>query len=485
MKPFFILFFLLTIAQAQIKEIDSLIIAADSILLSENTSGLLEKGEFIYNKSKIINYNRGILYGSFFIATSNPYFNDDKNFVYHTFLAENMAREQKNYYILTAMLYVKGNIYKEAGLCNQASKYIKEGLNISNNIKEADRKYILKGSLLILKSNCAYLSGIEKRKFLKLNLQAMRELKKAGKSLKYDYNYTNVALAYIQLGKIDSAEYYLSKSINNHKSTYINGVSYLCLASIENEKKNTSLALTYNINALNKLKQDPEKNYYMISLSYKLFAELYYKLGKVDKAKENDFFYKEAERKYSETKENLKNSLLVQLIDKAEKEQLEKKEAINKRTIIIVSIIFISVLLLTVVFLFYKKEIKKSKLKSKLIENKKGKLSLLENKINDAFTEVLELAKNDDPGFIPRFKEVYPEFYQKLTTKYPDLTIGQLRFCCMLRLNFSTKEIAYYHHLTVKGVQTRKNRLRKQLNIPSDADLNKWMIELDQNIENP
>ncbi|WP_313101109.1 hypothetical protein [Epilithonimonas sp.] len=47
----------------------------------------------------------------------------------------------------------------------------------------------------------------------------------------------------------------------------------------------------------------------------------------------------------------------------------------------------------------------------------------------------------------------------------------------MLKLNFTTKEIANYNNISVRSVETRKNRLRKLMNIPSDLDLNKWMMD--------
>jgi DNA-binding NarL/FixJ family response regulator len=86
-------------------------------------------------------------------------------------------------------------------------------------------------------------------------------------------------------------------------------------------------------------------------------------------------------------------------------------------------------------------------------------------------------AQQVDSSFLTRLKEVYPYFYNQLVSSYPELTTGQLQFCAMLRLNFTTKEIANYTNISVRSVETRKNRLRKLMNIPSDVDLNKWMMD--------
>ncbi|MCY1660193.1 hypothetical protein [Chryseobacterium sp. SL1] len=39
------------------------------------------------------------------------------------------------------------------------------------------------------------------------------------------------------------------------------------------------------------------------------------------------------------------------------------------------------------------------------------KIKELESKVNDAFEEVVILAKNNSPEFLIRFKVVYPEFF--------------------------------------------------------------------------
>ena len=110
-----------------------------------------------------------------------------------------------------------------------------------------------------------------------------------------------------------------------------------------------------------------------------------------------------------------------------------------------------------------------------LLEREKV-VNQLELKVNDSFAELLELAKTNDSSFLSRFKEIYPNFYSKLSTQYPEMTSGQLKFCALLKLNFSTKEIAHCSHISVRSVEMKKSRLRKQMNIPSDVDLNNWMM---------
>lgn len=102
----------------------------------------------------------------------------------------------------------------------------------------------------------------------------------------------------------------------------------------------------------------------------------------------------------------------------------------------------------------------------------------LEHKVNDAFLEVRQLAKQNAPSFLARFKEVYPEFCKKLLSLHPSIINSEFTFCAYLKLNFSTKEIATYTFVTEKAVQARKSRIRKKLNISSEDDLYIWFNKI-------
>jgi DNA-binding CsgD family transcriptional regulator len=84
---------------------------------------------------------------------------------------------------------------------------------------------------------------------------------------------------------------------------------------------------------------------------------------------------------------------------------------------------------------------------------------------------MIELARKNNTVFLPRFKEVYPEFTQNLLTQHPDLTNTELRLSALIFLNFASKEIADCMFITHRSVQTSKSRLRKKLGIPNEADL--------------
>lgn len=78
--------------------------------------------------------------------------------------------------------------------------------------------------------------------------------------------------------------------------------------------------------------------------------------------------------------------------------------------------------------------------------------------------------------FQENFDLIHENFFRKLKHKYPSLTPSDLRLCTLLRLNYSTKEIARMLNLTPRGVEAARYRLRKKLLLDGDISLIEFMI---------
>ena len=81
-------------------------------------------------------------------------------------------------------------------------------------------------------------------------------------------------------------------------------------------------------------------------------------------------------------------------------------------------------------------------------------------------------------SFENHFDLVQGDFYKTVKHRYPALTMVDLELCAYLRLEMSTKEIARQLNLSVRGVETRKYRLKKNLELEKDQDLNKFINTL-------
>lgn len=92
-------------------------------------------------------------------------------------------------------------------------------------------------------------------------------------------------------------------------------------------------------------------------------------------------------------------------------------------------------------------------------QHKKEKLSEAD------ISEMIRLAQANDSIFIERFDLYFPNFFNSIrsASKTP-LSMSDLYLCAMLKLNFSNKQIALYSNSTVKSVESKKYRLRKNRN---------------------
>lgn len=75
------------------------------------------------------------------------------------------------------------------------------------------------------------------------------------------------------------------------------------------------------------------------------------------------------------------------------------------------------------------------------------------------------------------FDLIHKRFFRNLHEQYPELTSNDLKICALLRLNLNTKDIASFTHLSVRGVEGARYRIRKKLGIPSDKSLTDFLLE--------
>lgn len=80
--------------------------------------------------------------------------------------------------------------------------------------------------------------------------------------------------------------------------------------------------------------------------------------------------------------------------------------------------------------------------------------------------------------FETRFIAVNQDFYQGLQYKYPKLTQGDQKLCALIKLNFSSKEMAKLMGISVESVHTTRYRLRKKLQLPRAVNLEEFIAKL-------
>ncbi|MGN0003633.1 MAG: triple tyrosine motif-containing protein [Sphingobacterium composti] len=98
------------------------------------------------------------------------------------------------------------------------------------------------------------------------------------------------------------------------------------------------------------------------------------------------------------------------------------------------------------------------------------------NKLN----KIIEGVQNDNRDwdiFEKSFNDAHENFFKKLKLDYPDLVPNDLKLCAYLRLNMSSKEIASLLNISTRGVEIRRYRLRKKLELPTDKNLTEFLLE--------
>lgn len=82
------------------------------------------------------------------------------------------------------------------------------------------------------------------------------------------------------------------------------------------------------------------------------------------------------------------------------------------------------------------------------------------------------ISHDDDwRNFTRNFDVVYENYTKRLTEQFPELTPGDLRICCYLKMGLSSKEIAPLFNISYRSVEMTRYRLRKKLGIGRDTNL--------------
>ena len=113
----------------------------------------------------------------------------------------------------------------------------------------------------------------------------------------------------------------------------------------------------------------------------------------------------------------------------------------------------------------------RSNLEGLKLESSQGKMiNKLLQKIDDQVG-----GSRDWANFEEQFDLLHSDFFKNLKADFPKLTLAEAKLCMFLKMKLSTKEIANQLNLSVRGVETRRYRLRKKLQIGKEMDLEAFL----------
>ena len=76
------------------------------------------------------------------------------------------------------------------------------------------------------------------------------------------------------------------------------------------------------------------------------------------------------------------------------------------------------------------------------------------------------------------FDEVHPDFLNRLSQRYPNLSKIDLRLCAYLHIGMSTKEISALTYREVRSVESSRHRLRKKLGVPQGMSIQEFLADI-------
>jgi AraC-like DNA-binding protein len=78
------------------------------------------------------------------------------------------------------------------------------------------------------------------------------------------------------------------------------------------------------------------------------------------------------------------------------------------------------------------------------------------------------------------FSKVYPGFTSALVTQYPKLSLADVQFCSLIRMNLVTKEISRLIHIEPRSIYIKKYRIMEKMGLGAGDDFEQIIFSLDQ-----
>lgn len=190
-----------------------------------------------------------------------------------------------------------------------------------------------------------------------------------------------------------------------------------------------------------------------------------YKYIKRRIARQNEWLRLHHERRLLEERRKYEQLTLIKQQEQLEREVIIKSEDIARSAMKLIK---------------NKKALQK--LKTGLIqlksENTGNNSTFQIQKLTRQIERLLEDDQQERDLFENGFSRVHEEFFKQLNTRYSQLTPQDLKLAAYLRMNLSSKEIAPLLDISIRGVEIKRYRLRKKMNIHSDENLNDFMMRI-------
>jgi len=416
-------------------------------------------------------------------------------------LAIDIGLENKYDTLLSEAYLRLGNYYKQLEDFDNAKFYYKKSLEL--HIKESAY-----GALGILYSHIKQSDSaiIYLNKSADIFLQSDTSTKETKIALSSVYG--QLAITYFDNNKSDEGFTYFNKSLKYAKEAKnpINIISaMLNLSSAYSMLNNTEEAEVYLKKALNiadtlgnlRIKNNINQRLYEHYYQIENFKQAYDYLSEYQKGKDSliNLKYQDDFRK-NEIDFNIK-------LQKAELNRVLLKKEKQRIIYLFISFIILVILIISVI-VFYKKLRSKNKETDNLktnLEQVIKRMSDLNNHIakqNKYITEIekqyeanntneelqkelekQKILRNEDwDKYVNIFNILFPDFLNKISNTYPNLSDGDKKQLIMLKLNYTREKAAHILGVSPDSIKKARQRLSKKLGLKNILELNNFISKV-------
>lgn len=481
-----LLFGILQLGYGQIRrsELDIMInqvIALDSILPSH----VLTEGLKVLAYADQLDYNRGIIEASLLVCKHYIREGSDSKALFYATKAEKKCAVS-DYSNRVKLKRIKAKCLTRLGFYEVAEKQLKQALYNAEKIADPKNKIIQEGLIYAEIGNNHTENGETAQKaivYYQKSLEIFDQINDTD-PLKKQYTFfilVKIASFYRRQKQLDKVRLYLKKAAvfsdslkdNQDKAAFFYNQGIVSSAD----------------NNLDKAKQYYQKALQILKHEHKIRAkkELYYELFRVCqnlKIPDSCRYYREQYKLYNDSLYRMHKKDANRVLRFFEE---EKQHDIKRRSLNYFYITMICVVILLIgspkLFRLHRKFMLLQEEKVALENQLKSRnvfFEALNSKNNPTLNDVINLdrlARERSPAFLIEFKKCHMDFCRKLIERNPGIS-SDLKFCALIKLNYTTTQIADYTNSSIRAIESRKYRIRKKLGIARDKNIYEWFQEL-------
>jgi tetratricopeptide (TPR) repeat protein len=416
-------------------------------------------------------------------------------------------------------LHFLGSLYHIFEQYDKAAQSIDESLELAEKeVRKGTKKDLLLSTILAKKAWLISNSNKDYATAKVLLKKALKLYEKNGRE--GEYVKMQLGQLYIFQDSLTKASQILHKiesTLGTKKKTKNSSLLFEHLGRLYVKKNDLPQAIYYLENSIKSIDKYQNHKDNQVDI-YETLAECYAQLGQIDIAYDRQKSAKMLGDSLFGSRSS-QNKVLFEIKNSYE-EKIEQKEKTLwqlKAFIVLLSVLIGSVILVWLMKIKLRKAIKQQKLSEQkrafekqqkeeeikfknkeltttalqiierdtLLNDIKSKIAKLEfplseqKKVQDVLNSLkINKALRWDE-FELYFTQVHDDFYNKLKVTYPSLTPTELKMCALIKLGFSSKDIAALMGIGVPGINTSRYRIRKKMNLEEGVNFTNFLKSLD------